>query len=321
MRRALLLLGLLLPHLALAAGTIEATVDKQKVTVGEPILYTVNMLLPQGAQADLPADKAKFKGLEIRNYQPTETPQQDGSQQLVLQYTLVCFDTGIAGIKDFRIPVTMPNGQKEQWLAPPVEVTVASVLPEKGQVQPKGFVGPMMLKSGWDQWLQAGLIALLIAAVVVAVILLLRRRKKRERPAAQVEKILTADEAAVAALHRLREDDLVAQGAFPVFYQRFDEIMRAWLQARFDVPALERTTRGIMGLLRVRRDTTDWRRDYLQLLYMSDRVKFANVPPNDAEAYEHLAQAERVIAAANEAVRAAEQAAAGQAPAEGGDAA
>lgn len=325
MRRTALLLVLLLPHLALAAGTIEATVDKQKVTVGEPFVYTVNVLLPQGAQADLPSDKAKFKGLEIRNYQPAQTPQADGSQQLVLRYTLVCFDTGLAGVKDFRIPVKMPNGATEKWLAPPVEVTIASVLPEKGEVQPKGFIGPMMLPSSWTQWLWAGLIALLIIAAVVGAIIFFRRRK-RTRPTIELEKILSPDEAAVAALHRLREDDLVATGDFLVFYQRFDEILRAWLQARFDVPALERTTRGIMFLLRVRRGTDDWRKDYLQLLYTGDRVKFANLPPTDAEAYDHLEQAERVIAAAAEAVRAAEGtneagAPAGPAGAAGGDAA
>jgi hypothetical protein len=303
---ALALLCLALPHLAAAAGgAIEATVDKQQVTVGEPFVYTVNMLVPKGAQPDLPGDKAKFKGLEVRNVQPQEIPQPDGSRQIVLRYTLVCFTTGLAGIKDFRVPVRMPNGEQEKWLAPPCEVTVASVLPPKGQVQPKGFAGPYMLPSGWTQWLWAALIALLIAGAVVAAIVLWRRTR-RTRPVAEVEQILAPDEAALAALQRLREDDLVARGDFLAFYIRLGEILRAWLQARFDIPALERTTRGTMYFLRARRDADDWRKGALELLHAADRVKFANLPPTDGEAYDHVEQAEQVVAAARQALAEAE---------------
>jgi len=292
-----LLLLLISAHLAYAAGSIEATLDKQKVTVGEPFTYTVNMLVPKGAQPDLPGDKAKFKGLEVRNYQPQQVPQPDGSLQIVLRYTLVCFDTGLAGIKDFRVPVKMPNGDNEKWLAPPCEITIASVLPEKGQVEPKGFVGPIMLASSWTQWLWAGLIALLIAGAVVAAIILWRRYRKA-KPAVAVERLLAPDEAALTALKRLREDDLVATGSFLAFYQRLDEILRAWLQARFSIPALERTTLGTMYFLRARRDADEWRTEYVELLRAADRVKFANLPPTDDEANEHVEQAAQVISTA-----------------------
>ena len=288
---------IILASCAVAVGSIEATVDKDKLTVGDPFTYTVNMLLPAGAQADLPAEKAKFKGLEIRNYQPQEVPQADGSKQIVLRYTLVCFDVGIAGIKDLRIPVRMPAGETEQWLAPPVEVKIASVLPQQGQVQPKGFIGPIMLPSSWTQWWWAGLIALLIIAAIVGGVILWRRRQQA-RPAAELERILEPDAAALQALGRLRQDELVAAGQFLPFYQRLDEILRAWLQARFDIPALERTTLGTMYFLRARRQADEWRGDYLDLLKAADRVKYANLPPTDAEAEGHVEQAERVITAA-----------------------
>jgi hypothetical protein len=283
---------------AFALGTIEATVDRDKLTVGDPFTYTVNMLLPAGAQAELPGDKAKFKGLEIRNYQPQEVPQQDGSRQIVLRYTLVCFEVGIAGIKDFRIPVRMPKGEPEKWLAPPVEVKIESVLPQQGQVQPKGFAGPIMLASSWTQWLWAGLIALLVIAAIVVGIVLWRRRRQA-RPAVAAERILEPDAAALHALGRLQQEELIQTEQFLPFYQRLDEILRAWLQARFDIPALERTTMGTMYFLRVRREADEWRGDYLELLKAADRVKYANLPPTNLEARAHVEQAERVIAAAH----------------------
>ncbi|MEI6501251.1 MAG: hypothetical protein WCP21_09535, partial [Armatimonadota bacterium] len=97
------------------------------------------------------------------------------------------------------------------------------------------------------------------------------------------------------ALDRLGREDLVATGQFLAFYQRLDETLRAWLQARFDLPALERTTLGITYLLRVRRESDEWRTQYLDLLKAGDRVKYAKLFPTDVDARDHLEQAQQVI--------------------------
>lgn len=293
-RPALAVLLLLLASSAFAVGSINATVDKPQITVGEPLVYTVTLVIPQGATADLPAEKAKFKLFEVRDYKPTQTTTPDGSQQFVLQYTLVCFDVGTQGLKDFRIPVTVPNAQPEKYLAPPLDVKVASVLPPKGEAKPKGFYGPIMLKAWWADWLLPAALALALFALAAVVIWFLRRRKKAVA-AETPEAILEPDDAALRALDRLAQEDLVARGEFVAFYQRLDETLRAWLQARFDVPAMERTRLGITYLLRVRRDTDEWRAPYLELLKAGDQVKYAKLLPTDDEAREHLDEARRVI--------------------------
>ena len=282
---------------AFAVGSINAAVDKPQITVGEPLTYTVTLILPPGATAQLPAEKAKLKLFEVRDYKPTAVTNQDGSQQIVLQYTLVCFDVGTQGLKDFKVPVTAPGAQPETYLAPPLDIKVASVLPPKGEAQPKGFYGPLMLKAWWADWLIPAAVALVIFALVALVIWLLRRRKGRAAEEAP-EEILAPDEAALRALDRLGREDLLATGQFLAFYQRLDETLRAWLQARFDLPALERTTLGIAFLLRVRRATDEWRTQYLDLLKAGDRVKYAKLLPTDEEALEHLEQARQIIALA-----------------------
>jgi len=278
-----------------AAGAIEASLDKAKVTVGEPFVYTINLLLPRGAEAILPGEKASFEGLEIRNYQPQYIPQPDGSQQLVLRYTLVSFDVGRAEIKDFRISVRRPDGTIEKWLAPPVEITIASVLPEKGAAQPKGFVGPIMLSTSWQDWLWAALIALLIATALIGFLMGRRRRAAQQTLQKLTESLLSPDEAALQALQRLEQEELLAEADFQSFYLRLAEILRAWLQARFDVPALERTTRGLMYLLRVRREMDIWRKDVIDLLRTADGVKFAKLLPTPEEAQKQLLKAREII--------------------------
>ncbi len=278
-------------------GSVTATLGKAEVTVGEPFPYTVVLTLPAGAVAELPAEKAKFGKLEVRDYQPTEAPQADGSRVITLSYTLVAFDVGSHEIGDFRVPVTDAAGNKEIYLAPPASITVKSVLPEKGDVQPKGFYGPVMLKPLWTEWLVAGLIALALAAVVVLAVWLIKRRRRRA-PADTADEALGPDDVALQALERLGQSGLVAQGQMLAFYLRLDEILRAWLEARFKLPAMNRTTMGLMYLLRVRRETDGWRREFLDLLKAGDAVKFAGVVPDDATAYADLARAQEVVRAA-----------------------
>ncbi|MHB8996210.1 MAG: hypothetical protein ACYC63_13270 [Armatimonadota bacterium] len=282
---------------ALAVGSINAAIDKPQITVGEPLTYTVTLIIPQGATAKLPAEKAKFKLFEVRDYKPTQTTLPDSSQQIVLQYTLVCFDVGTRGIKDFKVPVTVPGAQPETYLAPPLDIKVASVLPANGKAEPKGFYGPIKMPAWWADWLVPAAIALAIFALAAGVIWFLRRRKKQVAEEAP-EIILAPDQAALGALDRLQKDDLVANGQFLIFYQRLDETLRAWLQARFDLPALERTRLGITYLLRVRRESDPWRTQYLELLKAGDRVKYANLLPSDDEARAHLDRAREVIALA-----------------------
>lgn len=285
----------LLASSAFAVGSINAAVDKPQVTVGEPLTYTVTLIIPQGATAQLPAEKAKFKLFEVRDYKATQSTLPDQSQQFVLQYTLVCFEVGTQGIKDFKVAVSAPGAKPEQYLAPPLDIKVASVLPEKGQVEPKPFYGPLRLKAWWADWLLPGLIALLVCGLIVLAVWLWRRRKQTLTETVAPEIILEPDAAALQALDRLGREPLIAQGEFLAFYQRLDETLRAWLQARFDLPALERTTLGITYLLRVRRETDAWRTPYLQVLKAGDRVKYAKVLPTDEEAQQHLEQAREVI--------------------------
>jgi hypothetical protein len=289
-----LLVALVTASCAWSVGSINAVVDKPQVTVGEPFIYTVTLILPAGAQAKLPGEQVKLGKLEVRGYQPTETPQPDGSRQVVLAYTLVAFDVGQQEIGDFTVPVTDAQGKAEKYLAPPVAVTVKSVLPAKGDAQPKGFYGPVTLKSPWAEWLLAAAIALLVIGVVVLVVWLLRRRK-RPRKTVTVEEILPADEAALRALRRLAEDRVAASGDMLGFYLRLDEILRAWLEARFEVPAMNRTTAGLVYLLRVRGDTEPWRKGLLELLRAGDAVKFAKAMPDDDQAYRDVGAAEEVV--------------------------
>lgn len=296
-RLAAVLLLLVLAPAAWAVGGITATLGKDEVTVGEPFPYTVVLTLAAGATAELPAEKAKLGKLEVRDYQPSEATQADGSRVITLTYTLVAFDVGSHEIGDFKVPVTDAASKKETYLAPPVSIRVKSVLPGKGDVQPKGFYGPVMLKAAWSDWLVAGLIALAVAAAVVLVIWLMRRRR---RPAAIAtsDVVLGPDATALQALERLGESGLIAEGQMLAFYLRLDEILRAWLEARFALPAMNRTTQGLMYLLRVRRETDGWRQEFLAVLKTGDTVKFAQVVPDDATAYGDLARAREVIRAA-----------------------
>jgi hypothetical protein len=138
------------------------------------------------------------------------------------------------------------------------------------------------------------LVTLAVIAAAVALVWWTRTRKTQVAVEVPAE-ILGPDAAALRALERLRAEDLVAHGELVQFYQRLDEILRSWLQARFDIPAMERTTRGIGYHLRMAPGAMRWRQQYLDLLTANDAVKYARLLPSDSQALDELEQARAVI--------------------------
>ena len=137
----------------------------------------------------------------------------------------------------------------------------------------RGIDAEPLLPRDWLPWV-AGIAIGLLAAGAIAYGL--ARRARREAPAPPPPPPTPAH---VVALQRL--DDLrVAAGINDkTFYSRLDRILRAYLEDRYAVPALESTSSEVVGLLRDRGlpDTGE----LAELLGQVDLVKFARaeLPP------------------------------------------
>lgn len=132
-----------------------------------------------------------------------------------------------------------------------------------------------------DNWV---LIVCILAAVLLAVaglILYLRFRKKGAKMPSIVprRKPTPPHVVALRALQELQEDDLPAKGMDKEFYTRLTEILRRYIDARFNINAMEMTSPQILKALRSTDDARLSEAYMRRILEIADYVKFARLRP------------------------------------------
>jgi uncharacterized protein YjiS (DUF1127 family) len=158
-----------------------------------------------------------------------------------------------------------------------------------------GSAGMRPLKEQWSMppnwllWITLGVAALVLAAAVVWWI----RRRRARRAVDEVPEVrLPPDFVALTELERIEAMGLPARGEFKQFYTLVTDTVRRYVEARFGVMALDRTTGELLGDLAHRRLDVD---GLAALLNEADLVKFAKYTPDVTRADAALGRARDVV--------------------------
>ncbi|MFC1620854.1 hypothetical protein ACFL2G_00985 [Candidatus Omnitrophota bacterium] len=151
--------------------------------------------------------------------------------------------------------------------------------------------GPVDIAGGLQIWPLIILIALIIASALIFIYLKKKRKTKEEvfvspRP---------PEEIAMEALRALLEMKLIEKGLIKEYYIRLSDIIRTYIEARFKIFALDRTTWELyqeMRIKKIERKETDRIRDFLE---DCDIVKFAKYIPSRKEIQDAYLKAEEIV--------------------------
>jgi hypothetical protein len=263
--------------------SVEASVDKREVQVGEDLTLTLVLRHPAEGRYVTPPD-TKFAPFEVIG-KSEETP---GTTETRLLVRLAAFRLP----DDLEIPALeiqyQSDGKVESLATDPIPVkVVTSLTPEVKEIH--GIKDPVDLEIPRD----FRLLWWLLLAGLAALLAYLIYRKLRKEPSgvktpAWVPPLPAPDVEAEAALRRLAEKDLIKKGELNAYYTELSEIVKRYAGRRFDVPYLERTTTEVLFDLKPRRLSPAVMSELGAILEASDLVKFARVLPAAAQAEESL---------------------------------
>ncbi len=160
---------------------------------------------------------------------------------------------------------------------------------------------------GWKDWLRehwpwvAGGVG--AAALIAATIVYFVRRSRRPKPVvgtAEPEKPLHVR--TLLALEEVEKKKLWQQGLVKEYHSAVTDILRGYIEERFQVPALESTTDDLLGILRMSSMGAGQREQLANLLRMADMVKFAKWTPLPTENEQLLAGAVKLVHQTSEAL-------------------
>jgi len=273
---------------------VAAAVDPNRVKIGDVLQYKVTVTCPQGTTVTIPDAEQKLGSIEVRD---SSTTQQDTSTgiEYVFSYELQVFDVGDKSVSGLEVEYVLP-GQAEPIKVhiPSVKLTVESVL-EPGAGDIKDIRDPVPITMGPNQWILAAALALVLllvlAALGYALVRLYQRRKRRVAP-----RVLVAPHVrALQELEALARSSVAASGDLTRFFDKLSETMREYLEARFQVRAMERTTWMIRRDLQSLPVDEQWQEALTGLLRHADMIKFAKAEATGADADEALALARRLL--------------------------
>ncbi|MDE2726787.1 MAG: BatD family protein, partial [Gemmatimonadota bacterium] len=259
--------------------SIEASVDRDRITVGDPFLYRVTVKSPGNSAIEWPESGTPPEGFDLLSFEHAGPLSGPGDANIdLLRYELTLYRTGEHSIPPFALKCVLSDGTELSAESEAIPFSVVSVIDDDA-ADIRDLKSPVDIPGGapWYYWLIAGLVLLAVAA---AVFLYIRRRRKREDPQGTVPEIeRLPEEIAMEELERLALKEWLAKGRVKAHYSALSEILRRYLSGRYGIAAMEYTTAELLAALNARQVGHEESRVVRELFEECDMVKFARFTP------------------------------------------
>ena len=262
---------------------VQASVDRNQITIADPIRYTVTVTMPSDVEVRIPVLSGQLGDFTISDFGEVPTRLENGRVITARWYTLTSFAPGDRVIPAPKVQYRVAGGELRDVEGNTVPVVVTSLLaPDKNATDIRDIKPPEEPPFDWRPYGVAAGALLAVGALGAAFFYFLNRPRRQHvippRPPHEV---------AVAALNRLRSRRLIEEGRFETYYVELSAIVRSYLEDGFHVRAPEMTTEEFLAAAaRDGRLVAAHRRLLAEFLSQADLVKFARHLPTlkDSEA-------------------------------------
>ncbi len=294
MPRQILFILLLFP-LALSAQqstnarvNARAELSRTEITIGDQVWLEVNLSVPPNNEVS-PPQAGFINGLPgVESIEESALNTIAETPELLLQQRILItsFDSGYISIPPLPYAYRRPDGSMDTAFTNDLVMQVRTLpIGEDDELRP---IKPIIEEplNFYDLW------PLYLLLVVGAIGFVTYRKFKTSKRVVPPPPPPPADLKALNALKALEAQQLWQRNETKQYYSELTRIFREYLTERFDVSAMEMTSRQINQELKVKTTlSTDQLSEIKQLLQLSDLVKFAKATPMEAL---HVAGLERV---------------------------
>jgi len=287
---------------ALAQGVkVEAKLDTNSILIGDQthLVLKVSQGKNQNVQWPVISDTIT-KNIEVIDIsEPDSISTKDGNIEISRKYLITSFDSGYFAIPPFRFiydyinDSTFSESETQALLltVKTIEVDTTKAFRDIKDIESE----PYTLGEILTYFVAPPLAVILLALLIIYII----RRRKANKPLFRAPRkpLPPPHIEAITALDKLKEKRLWQNNATKEYYSVLTDIMRRYIERRYDFPAQEMVTTEIMGSLLTEELGASLMESTNLHLSNADLVKFAKFEPlgdeNDAAlkwAYEFVNQ-------------------------------
>ncbi|WP_276133210.1 hypothetical protein [Polluticoccus soli] len=277
---------------------VDVKMDASQILVGDQARYFIE------AQHNASQSKLQwatipdtFNNLEIVEKGKIDTIKQGDLVTYKQRLLITGFDSGMHVIPSFVFPVIPNSGTAYTIQTDSLPLLVQTVAVDTTQPF-KGIKEIMPVKTSWLDYIWYILGALLFLLLITVVIIYFVRNKKVAAPVTTPPPPQeTLQEKALRMLAELERKHLWQGNQVKQYYVELTDILRGYIEARFNTPTMELTTDELLQSVRLNRELNKHAELLSAILYTADLAKFAKAQPLP---HEHANAMELAIKFVNE---------------------
>jgi hypothetical protein len=259
--------------------SVESHVDRATITIGDRILYALIVKTDPKVKLEPLALGSNLGAFEVKDYK-IHDPEKTKDRKIInkSEYIITTFTTGEYVIPPITINYTDPSGEKKQIQSEPLFILVKSVgATESDKEDIRGLKPPIEIRGGyWGYFLALPILVLLAA---FGFLYYRQRTKAVALPKIPEELKKPAWEVAFLELENLKSSDLLERKEIKRYYIILSDIIRKYLERRYQITALDRTTQEVRGEMKRVKAEGEVTELVYGFLCSCDLVKFAKYIP------------------------------------------
>ena len=268
-----------------------AQVNRHSVTIGDKIRYTIVVKFPRDVEIKFPRFVGNLGGFAVRDF---GVSKRNWLFFKVYKKWYI-LDTYTSG--DYTIPAAVVKYRKKgakgwrEISVKKVKIKVKSVLKSDLRHSALRGIYPPLYYPSKKAVLIAVVLAVLLVLSALAWWLIVRKKKVKE----SIPK-LKAHEIAYNELEKLSGKDYISKGEFELYFTELSDIVRHYLENRFNIRAPEMTTEEFLNTIGRNKVFPYEHKSFLRdFLSHCDLVKFARYESNRIEAQKGYDAAKNLI--------------------------
>lgn len=269
--------------MATFAQQVKVSIDTNAILIGQQVKVDIDYQLPKDKQGYFPIlPDSLGPNLEIVERSKIDTSFLDGNTRFYQQLKVTAFDSGYFVLPAFPFGyINKDDSLMQRIVSDPHLISVFTV--DADTTQPiKPLVGPIPEPYTLMEFLP-WIIFIMAAAALIFTAFYFYRKKKKKPLFKKEEPKIPAHEKALDNLARLRLKKLWQAGKVKDYYSELTDILRIYIEERYQIIALEMTTTEIVGGLSIQPINREVMQKLKGSLELADLVKFAKVKPSALE--------------------------------------
>jgi hypothetical protein len=280
--KILLFISLIFSGMAVAQNfSVQAKIDTAEMYIGEQrnLIFEISQRNDIKVVSPIFSDSL-ISGIEIVDRRNDTVKNKDNSIVVKQIYTITAFDSALYYIPPFEFV----NG-KDTVLSENLSLKVLSVPIDTTQEEIQIFdIKPIeRAPFNWELFKKIALWVVPIWFLLALIIWLIIYYKKKHQPKEKTKEEIkrSAHEIALEKLEIIHNEKIWQQGRTKEYYTQITDVLREYIEKRFDVPTFEKTSAEIIdSLYFVRKDYKESITHLQRILEVSDFVKFAKFTPD-----------------------------------------